>query len=136
MSFDISNGKPKLIEPRIYKYYDNKNRQYKIKEKLKQKQILKEELIRKQIRDTPVPVPILPDPWYKIVWDQFLYVVKEYYGFFILISLISLLLYIRYIEVQTRKHKVKATLDKMKKDKDILEFIELEEINNKIAQYE
>jgi len=112
MSFDI-NKKPKLVESKIYKYYDNK---VKIKENNK-------------------IIPIIEyDPWYKKPYDCVCIFIKQNYKIFFIGFLISVLLYVRYIEVRLRKKKMKDTIDKINKEKEINQFIELQEINKKLNE--
>jgi hypothetical protein len=129
MSFDIYNKKPKLIEPKILKYYNEKIRIKEIKDKIKQDNILKQQ----ELANKPI---IEPDTWYKKMFDTIWEFIKENYGFFLIITLISTLLYVRYIEVTLKKKKIKETVDKINKDKEIQQFIELQEINQKLRQYE
>jgi hypothetical protein len=128
MSFDIYNKKPKLIEPKIYKYYNEKLRTKELKEKIKQDEIIKQQ----ELANIPV---ILPDPWYKKIFVNIWEFIKENYGFFLIISLIIILLYVRYIEVNSRKKKMKDAIDKINKEKEIQQFIELQEINQQLSQY-
>lgn len=129
MSFDIYNKKPKLVEPKLYKYYNEKIRTKELKEKMKQDEILKQQ----EIANIPV---IQPDTWYKKMFASIWEFIKENYGFFLIISLISILLYVRYIEVNSRKKKMKDTIDKLNKEKEIQQFIELQEINQQLSQYD
>ncbi len=129
MSFDIHNNKPKLVEPKIYKYYNEKLRTKELKNKMKQEEIIKQQ------EEANISV-IEPDPWYKKVGESIWEFIKENYGFFLIISLISILLYVRYIEVNSRKKKMKDAIDKINKEKEIEQFIELHEINNQLSKYE
>lgn len=129
MSFDIYNKKPKLVEPKLYKYYNEKIRTKELKEKMKQDEILKQQ----EIANIPV---IQPDTWYKKMFASIWEFIKEKYGFFLIISLISILLYVRYIEVNSRKKKMKDAIDKINKEKEIQQFIELQEINQQLSQYD
>ena len=129
MSFDINNKKPKLVEPKILKYYNEKLRTKELKEKIKQDEIIKEQ----ELANMPV---IEPDPWYKKMFASIWEFIKENYGFFLIITLISTLLYVRYIEVNSRKKKMKEAIDKINKEKEIQQFIELQEINKQLSQYE
>ena len=129
MSFDIYNKKPKLVEPKIYKYYNKKIKTKELKEKIKQDEK------NKQIELENIPV-ILPDPWYKTMFGSIWEFIKENYGFFLIITLISILLYVRFIEVNSRKKKMKDTIEKINKEKEINQFIELQEINKQLSQFE
>lgn len=129
MSFDIYNKKPKLIEPKIYKYYNEKLRTKELKEKIKQDELLKQQ----ELANMPV---IQPDPWYKKMFGSIWEFIKENYGFFLIITLISILLYVRYIEVNSRKKKMKEALGKINKEKEIQQFIELQEINDQLRKYD
>lgn len=97
MSFDIYNKKPKLIEPKVLKYYN---------EKIKTKEIKERNKILKQQELENIPV-IEPDTWYKKIVDTIWEFIKENYGFFLITTLISTLLYVRYIEVTLKKKKNK-----------------------------
>jgi hypothetical protein len=129
MSFDIYNKKPKLIEPKIYKYYNEKIKAKELKNKLEQEEIIKQQ----NIANIPV---VEPDLWYKKIGKNMWEFIKENYGFFLIITLISLLLYVRYIEVNSRKNKMKEAIDKINKEKEIEQFIELQQINKMLKQYE
>jgi hypothetical protein len=95
MSFDGYIQKPKLIETKLVKYYNAKNKQIK----LNQPDIGSE--------------PIIQEPLHKkltnLVWEF----IKENYGFFIILVLIVVLLYVRYIEVNKRKEKMKEIIDQI-----------------------
>ena len=122
MSFDIYNQKPKLIEPKILKYYYQKLKRKQILDKLKN-----DEIIRNQQTifnsNLSIHKKILVNSWDFI---------KENYGFFLICSLIIILLYVRYIEVTQRKTKMKTVIDQINKEKEIEQFIELQKINNKL----
>lgn len=129
MSFDIYNKKPKLVEPKIYKYYNEKIKTKELKEKIKQDEKIK------QLELENIPV-IQPDPWYKKMFGSIWEFIKENYGFFLIITLISILLYVRFIEVNSRKKKMKDTIEKINKEKEIQQFIELQEINKQLSHFE
>ena len=84
MSFDIYNNKPNLVENKILKIYN---------EKIKKKVTIKEDNIY-YIKAKEILL---------FIWQY----VKTHYGFFILITSIIILLYIRYIEVNKKKNKIK-----------------------------
>jgi hypothetical protein len=128
MSFDIYNKKPRLVEPKVLKYYNEKLRTKELKEKIKQEEIIKEQEAINNVE--------IPDPWYKKAFGSIWEFIKENYGFFLMISLISILLYVRYLEVGSRKKKMKEAIDKINKEKEIQQFIELQEINKQLSQYE
>lgn len=129
MSFDIYNKKPKLVEPKIYKYYNEKLRIKELKEKIRQDELDK----KQELANIPV---IEPELWYKKMFGNIWEFIKENYGFFLIITLISILLYVRYIEVNSRKKKMKTAIEQINKEKEIQQFIELQEINQQLRQYE
>jgi tyrosyl-tRNA synthetase len=45
MSFDIYNKKPKLIEPKIFNYYNERNKAKELKETIKKQELAKIEMI-------------------------------------------------------------------------------------------
>jgi len=115
MSFDIYNKRPKLIEPKLLKYFNDKIKNKEIKELESQNN--------------------LTETWQKKLCTNICCFIKENYGFFIIITLILLLLYVRYIEVNKRKNKVQHIIKQINKEKEIEQFIELQEINKKLSYY-
>jgi hypothetical protein len=91
MSFDIYSNKPKLVDSKLIKYYNEKNKALEVKEP-EIVQVIEEETITDKI--------------YKCIKEFII----ENYGFVILFSLILLLLYVRYIEVSKKKKKIKEML--------------------------
>ena len=89
MSFISSSGKPKLVESKLIRYYVEKN---KMKELIKQADIMKEIEIQNEIK-----------PLYHKIGRYVLTFFKQNYGFCIVITLLIILLYLRYIEVVKRK---------------------------------
>jgi hypothetical protein len=92
MSFDIYSNKPKLVDSKLIKYYNEKNKVVEVKE--------------------PEVVPVVEE---ETIQDKILKYMKEFiienYGFVILFTLILLLLYVRYIEVSKKKKKIKEMLE-------------------------
>lgn len=123
MSFDIYNKKPKLIEPKIFNYYNEKNKAKELKETIKKQELAKIEMIDNE-------------KWYKKLLENIWTFIKDNYGFFLMITLITLLLYVRYIEVNSRKKKMKEVIDKINKEKEIKQYLELQEINKQLEDYE
>jgi len=83
MSFNSNNCiKPNLVEPEIFHY------------------------INKKIKNKPVAVNYV-SIFFKYIWNF----IKCNYGFFILFFLIFILLYVRYIEVNKKKEKIKQILN-------------------------
>lgn len=100
----MSYIKPKLIEPKIQKLITNKI------EERKNKIILKEqELI--QINNIEIPKPT-----HKKLLNIFLEFLKKNYILIIIIILISILLYVRYIETKKRKQQLKHILEQISDD--------------------
>lgn len=128
MSFDIYN-KPNLVEPKLYKYYNNKLRTKELKKKIKHSEIVKQ----KQVLNIPI---IKSNTWYNKIFTSIWEVIKMNYGFFLIISLISILLYVRYIEVNLRKKKMNDVMNNINQEKEINQFIELQKINHQLRQYE
>ena len=108
MSFN-SYKKPRLVEPKLSKYYIDK-----IKEKELKAQFAKEELIKQKMETELANKQA--EPIYKKFYDQVYLFVIENYGFVIIICLLAILLYVRYIEVNKRKAQVKEIMEKINKE--------------------
>ena len=87
MSFDISSKRPKLVEGKVVKFFNDR------KEAEKEIEII-----------------TASDTWYENIKQYLLETFKENWGFFILIILVTILLWVRYIEVNNRKEKIKKAL--------------------------
>ena len=98
MSFYLHKSKPNLIDLKLLKNYNNKiKNKYTIIDsstKIENTSYEKINNIKNIIFDN--------------IWDN----IKEYYGFFIFLTLLIILLYIRYIEVNKRKAKINKILFK------------------------
>ena len=92
MSFDIYSNKPKLVDSKLIKYYNEKN---KAVVEVKEPDVV--EVIEETIQDK--------------IYEYMKKFIIENYGFVILFSLILLLLYVRYIEVSKKKKKIKEMLE-------------------------
>jgi len=92
MSFDIYSNKPKLVDSKLIRYYNEKNKALEVKEP---------EIVQVIEKET------LTDKIYECMKEFII----ENYGFVILFSLILLLLYVRYIEVKKKKGKIKEMLE-------------------------
>ena len=114
MSFSTEIKKPKLVENKLIKYYNDKNRQKELKIKINQ-----EEVQKKQIQQEANNIPV--EPIYKKILNPVWEFIKENYGFFIVVTLISILLYVRYIEVCRRKNKMKIVIDQINKQNEVAE---------------
>jgi hypothetical protein len=111
MSFN-SCKKPKLVETKLSKYYINKL--------LEQKNIIQDQSINK---DVELVIPN-DDSLYK-KFTNYLYkcicymcanarqTIINNYGFIFIISLLIILLYVRYLEVDRRKIKMQKIIDKI-----------------------
>jgi hypothetical protein len=108
MSFNTDIKKPKLVENKLIKYYNDKKSQKELKIKLVEEELQKKNLV---IEANNIPV----EPIYKKLLNHVWEFIKENYGFFIIISLILILLYVRYIEVCKRKNKMKDIIDEINK---------------------
>jgi len=95
MSFDLNLKKPKLVEGKLVKFFNEK---YKLQQ---------EKILHEQIQT------LNSQPWYKLIGSYSWSFIKENYGFFILIFLILILLYVRYIEVNNRKEKMKGIINQI-----------------------
>lgn len=86
MSFDVQTKKPKLVEKKLMKFFE---------EKLKPQ--IQEELLKQEPKQK----------WYIKLGGNCFEFMKEYYGVLIIIILLLILLYVRYIEVNKKKNKIK-----------------------------
>ncbi len=123
MSFNSVTKKPKLVEGKLVKYYNEKYKQKELKLKIEQDELLRQ----KQEMELN---NIIPEPWHKKLLTQMWEFIKENYGFFIIFSLIIILLWVRYIEVTNRKNKMKKVIDAINKKQ------ELEQIKKQQYEYE
>jgi hypothetical protein len=105
MSFN-SYRKPRLVEPKLSKYYIDK-----IKEKENKSKIAQEEVIKQKMEMELLNQPA--EPFHKKVSNYIYNFIIENYGFVIMISLLAILLYVRYIEVNKRKAQLKEVVEKM-----------------------
>lgn len=105
MSFDSYNKKPKLVETKLVKYFNDKFKQKEIKTKMLQEDLIKQQGGNPESNDM--------QPYYKKIGLNIWEFLKENYGFFILFLLIILLLYVRYIEVSRRKEKMKNIINQI-----------------------
>jgi len=94
----LYKGAPKLVEKNLKQFYTNKL-------KLKKKKFL----AKQQIEENNTFIYKLKSLGYYIM-NYLLEIIKEYYGFIILLSLMIILLYVRYIEINNRKKKLKKLL--------------------------
>ena len=98
MSFYLHKSKPNLIDLKLLKNYNNKiKNKYTIVDSTTKIENTSYEKIN-NIKN--------------IIFDNIWNIIKEYYGFFIFLTLLIILLYIRYIEVNKRKAKIKKILFK------------------------
>lgn len=105
MSFN-SYRKPRLVEPKLSKYYIDK-----IKDKEQKSKIAQEEITKQQIEIELLNQP--QEPFHKKVTNYIYQFIIENYGFVIMIFLLAILLYVRYIEVTKRKAQLKEVVEKM-----------------------
>jgi hypothetical protein len=105
MSFN-SYRKPRLVEPKLSKYYIDKIKEKEIKAKIAQEEVIKQK-IDMEILNQPA------EPFHKKITNYIYDFIMENYGFFIMISLLGILLYVRYIEVTKRKAQLKEVVEKM-----------------------
>lgn len=119
MGFDINHKKPKLVEPQLFKYYNDKHKIKDLKRKIKQDEILEQ-------------TKLASKTWFNKAFQQSWGFIKENYGFFLISALICILLYVRYVEVKKRKNKMKNIIDKINQEKEEQEaqqLIELQQLN-------
>lgn len=91
MSFNYK--KPKLVEKKFIKYYKN----------IMDKQIQEEEIIKFEQSNII--------PFHKKILNYIKDFIFDNYGFVILMTLITILLYVRYLEVNKRKQRIKELLN-------------------------
>lgn len=110
MSF---NGykKPRLVEPKLSKYYIDK-----IKEKELNAKIVQDEMLKQKIEFEILNQP--PESFHIKIKNYLYNFISENYGFVIMISLLCILLYVRYIEVNKRKAQIKVVMDKINKEQN------------------
>jgi len=97
MSFYLYKSKPNLIDPLILKHYNNK---------------IKNKYLPLTIENKPLEKSLLviaKENTLNYLWT----LIKNYYEFFFIILLLLILLYIRYIEVNKKKNKIKKILEKI-----------------------
>lgn len=99
MSFESSINKPKLVDNRFIKYVNHKT---------KKKVLFKEEVNQK--------IQLENESWYNKLGKYFWDFTKDNYGFVLLTTLITLLLWVRYIEVNRKKQKIKEIITKISKE--------------------
>ena len=102
----MSYIKPKLIESKIEKLITNKI-EGKKNRIIIDNQIKEQQVIQEIINKTP------PDSFYKKITNYILDFFKKNYILIIIICLISILLYVRYIETKKRKEQMKIILEKI-----------------------
>jgi hypothetical protein len=100
----MSYIKPKLIEPKIQKLIINKLEEKKNKFILKEQEIIQTNTI------------IIPEPKHKQILNNILKLFKKNYILIIIFTLISILLYVRYIETKKRKQQLKHILEQISDD--------------------
>ena len=101
----INTKKPQLVEKKLRNFYINK---FKLNNVNKQPEIINNvNNINNVIKS-----------WFIYLLKYILDFIKLYYGFALLIGLIIILLYIRYIEVNKRKEKIKKIISNYKNEDD------------------
>jgi len=108
MSFN-SYRKPRLVEPKLSKYYIDK-----IKQKELQARIVQDEIIRQKAEFELANQPA--EPFHKQVTNYLYNFIIENYGFVIMITLLGILLWVRYIEVNKRKAQLKELVKKINEE--------------------
>jgi hypothetical protein len=109
MSFELISNRPKLVDRNILKYVNTMK---------KQKYLAKKEIEQKEIQEKEIEIQVQSKTWYNSISDYICEFIKENYGFVLLFILIVLLLFIRYIECNKRKDKIKDIVIKYANDKN------------------
>ena len=96
--------KPKLVEPKLAKYFINKINEQQTK--LAQETLLNQEAVLKAEEET--------------IFKKYLMKIYDFtynnYGFVLIISLLIILLYVRYVEVSRRKNKMKKIINQLEEN--------------------
>ena len=100
----MSYIKPELVEPNIKKLIINKL-------ELKKNKVIIDNEVKEQIRIQNEILNIPPKPFYYKILYYFLDFLKNNYIIIIILTLLSILLYIRHIETLKRKKKIKEILE-------------------------
>ena len=103
--------KPNLVEYKIAKLITNKIEGKKNK-LINDEQIKEQQVIQEIIKNTP------PEPFHIKIKIFLLDLLKKNYILIIIISLISILLYVRYIETRKRKEQMKYILEQINDSTD------------------
>lgn len=98
MSFDSYNNKPRLVDKNLIKFHTNKIKNIELNKQIKEDAIIKQKLDLEDIK---------ANKWYNKCLTIVLNFIKENYGFVLIITLLIILLYVRYLEVERRKAKIK-----------------------------
>jgi hypothetical protein len=91
--------KPNLVEPKLAKYFINKINEQQNKLAQEAIKVEEENIFKKYLMDI-----------YNFIYNN--------YGFVLIISLLVILLYVRYVEVSRRKSKMKKIIDKIEENSD------------------
>lgn len=110
MSFYTSIKKPNLVEPKLINYYKDKIIQKNLKKKV---ELANNEKIQ---NEKNMQIILQSETWYTKLCNICLNFFKENYGFVILTFLITVLLWIRYIEVLRRKDKIKKLQEQIESE--------------------
>ena len=91
--------KPNLVEPKLAKYFINKINEQQTKLAQEAIKVEEETIFKKYLMNI-----------YEFIYNN--------YGFVLIISLLVILLYVRYLEVSRRKSKMKKIIDKIEENSD------------------
>ncbi len=103
MSFNTI-GKPRLVEPKLSKYFLEKIKEKELKQKM-EVDLLEAKQKELDLANQPA------ESFFSQISTSFITFMKQNYGFVIIITLMSILLYVRYLEVIKRKEKLKQLID-------------------------